>query len=147
MSEIRKRRHQIILFELNKFDVLKPFVVIWSKIVDLFEDINNFFPKIDPVFEIHFLLTNEIKKNGLMTEELFVHWLIGLNFLKKNVVCKKTGHVWEPLSESFISFREKAQTITLSSVTLFDDKVNQFHLWISNEYSKSSNNLTKIILH
>ena len=109
---------------------LRPFISAWSVIDARFCGIAELEEELDPVFQIHSLIKRERTSTGLITEELFVAWMLQLSFLKKNIVCVKSGNVWEPTTETYSDFRSRSDELVVSSSLNNSEKVNVFYKWV-----------------
>ena len=130
-SNLRDQLNDEVLTELFKRKELKPFIPAWNVIKDRFQGINDIDSTLDPVTEVHCQLMKELSTNGLITEELFFSWLLNLKFIGKNIVCKSSGQVWEPLIEPLYTFLGRSgHEVTVSDVISYDERINKFNMWV-----------------
>ncbi|MCS6271877.1 hypothetical protein G3489_19570 [Shewanella baltica] len=118
-----------ILFETLE---LRPFIGVWEIISERFQGVDTVGDDLDPIFFVHCALMREQSRNGksLITEELFLAFLMRLPILNKNIVSMSSGAVWEPIMESFSEFSRKNKNITSSNRLRNDDKVQEFYMWV-----------------
>lgn len=131
-KELRSKLTLEVEEVLSSNQELVPFLSAWSVIAERFDGISVMDDSLDPVFQIHNQLMLELQRSGntLITEEVFISWLLGIKALKKNIVCKATGRVWEPVMESFAAFSRLAGEIVVSDVARAGEKINEFYMWV-----------------
>jgi hypothetical protein len=133
MSSNKRLRAQLIseIEEiLAQTDELRPFLSAWSVIEQRFRGVADVDESLDPVMEVHCQLMKEQTRTDLITEELFFNWLCRLPVLNKNIVCKSTGRVWEPLMEPFEDFRLHTVNVVASDCLNNSEKIYEFQLWV-----------------
>lgn len=127
------RRTQLILEIENTLITtkdLRPFISAWAVIEARFRGIAEIEEELDPVVQIYSFIERERESTNLITEELFVAWLLQLPVLSKNVVCKSSGNVWEPILESYMDFKDRTNELLVSDLLSNSEKVNEFYRWM-----------------
>lgn len=115
---------------LIQTEELRPFVSAWSVIEKRFRGVAEVDESLDPVKLVHHQIMKEQERTALITEELFFSWLCMLPILNKNVVCKSTGRVWEPMMESFEDFGSHVVNVVTSDCLNNEQKIFEFQLWV-----------------
>lgn len=127
---LRAQLNHEIVEVLSSVSELRPFISAWAVIEQRFNGIAELDDSLDPVLQIHCLLQQELATTNLVTEEVFLLWLLQLKVFRKNIVCRDTSAVWEPIMESFADFSKKSPAIGLSEARLNADKVKEFSTWV-----------------
>lgn len=148
---LRSELNNEIEFHLNNKLDLRPFLSAWKLINNQFNGVFELGEQFDPIFQIHCNLLKELKKTDLITEELFIAWLLQLKIIQVNVVCKDTGDVWQPTVESFEHFKSKCSSSNffVSDCSDVDEKIKSFLSWIITicDWETSNIYLTNVKLH
>tara|TARA_B110000467_G_C18271235_1_gene452485 strand:+ start:297 stop:755 length:459 start_codon:yes stop_codon:yes gene_type:complete len=129
-TRLRAQLNHEIEDVLSITEELRPFLSAWSVIEQRFCGVSDVKEVLDPVKQIHCLIMAEQVKTALITEELFLSWLLKLPFLSKNIVCVESGRVWEPLMQSFEEFKEDDSKFRVSDCLNSNEKINEFQLWV-----------------
>lgn len=109
---------------------IRSFMTAWEVISERFDGVSRVDENLDPIPFIHSCLKKELKKNGMVTEEVFVSWLMELPVIGKSIVGKNTGIVWEPQFEAFSEFEQKVNGIIVNDVQGKEVKLKQYYDWI-----------------
>jgi len=125
---------------------IRPYFTAWEIICDRFNGVALLDDSLDPVPYVHDQLKAEMRKTDMVTEEVFLSWLISLPALTKNITNADTGEVWEPIYESFNSFSDGAKTLKVSDVKGEEFKLKEYYSWIVGlcDWTSSSFGATKI---
>lgn len=149
-TKLRAHLNNEIVEALSSTAELRPYLTAWAIIEARFRGLDALDQSLDPVSEVHCKIMREQKRTGLITEELFISWVMLMKVHTKNIVCRVSGKVWEPIMQSFSEFQLGASDLIISDSSKSDAKVQQFYLWVlqlCNWDGESSVNLPHERLH
>jgi len=114
---------------LNSVPELKAYSSAWAVLCGRFNGIRHVGVEFDfeAYIEAHIEETKQV--TGIVTEELFIKWLMDLPILRKNVVSVE-GEVWDLVMESFSDFRARSSLVYVTPLLRPSDKIQGFIEWV-----------------